>query len=307
MTSAFRRSSGFALLLGSVLVWLACSGDIQSPSAPVTNEVSVLVGAGDIAVCGSQGAIATGRLLDEERGTIFAAGDLAYPHGSAEDFQTCYDPTWGRHKGRTRPAPGNHEYESADAAPYFAFFGSNAGPAGLGYYRYRSGGWQVYSLNSNLGAARGTTQTQWLRSQLAAEPSFCSVAYFHHPLVSSGHHGLEQTPPAVRELWLALYDAGVEVVISAHEHFYERLARQTPDSLPDSEYGIRQFVVGTGGAPLTQPVRRVHGSEVVLTKFGILRLTLEPMSYRWEFLSAEGGAVLDSGIEPCHSSRPTAR
>ena len=228
----------------------------------------------------------------------------AYPQGSAEDFQNCYEPTWGRHKGRTRPAPGNHEYESADAAPYFAYFGSSAGPSGLGYYRYRSGAWQVYSLNSNLGATRSTTQTQWLKGELAAQPSLCSVAYFHHPLVSSGHHGLEPIPPSVRDLWGELYDAGADIVISAHEHFYERFARQTPDGRPDFEYGIRQFVVGTGGAPLTQPVRRAHGSEVVVPKFGILRLRLEPMSYQWEFVSAEGGVVLDSGIETCHARRP---
>jgi acid phosphatase type 7 len=308
MASAFGKSRGFPWLAVPLLVWFACGTDIQSPSAPgtneVSNEVSALIGAGDIAVCGSPGSIATGRLLDDQQGTIFAVGDLAYPQGSAEDFLNCYGPTWGRHRTRTRPAPGNHEYESMDAAPYFAYFGSSAGPPGLGYYRYRSGGWQVYSWNSNLGAARGIAQTQWLKSELAAQPSLCSMAYFHHPLVSSGPHGLEPTPSAVHDLWMALHDAGAEVVISAHEHFYERLARQTPDSLPDPDYGIRQFVVGTGGAPLMDPVRRVHGSEVVLTKFGILRLTLEPITYKWEFLSADGGAVLDSGSEPCHLSRP---
>ena len=304
MTSAFGQSSRFAWLLLPALAWLSCSGEVQSPSAPDGVEVSVLIGAGDVAVCGSQSTIATSRLLDQEQGTIFVAGDLAYPQGSAEDFQNCYNPTWGRHKARTRPAPGNHEYESSDAAPYFAYFGPSAGPSGLGYYQYRSGSWQVYSLNSNLGAARGTAQTQWLRSELATQPSFCSVAYFHHPLGSSGPHGGEPVPPIVRDLWVQLYDAGADVIISAHEHFYERFAPQTPDGLPDFEYGIRQFVVGTGGAPLMQPVHRLHGSEVVLTQFGILRLTLGPGSYRWEFVSADGGSVLDSGTELCHPRKP---
>jgi hypothetical protein len=267
----------------------------------------VLVGAGDIAVCGSAGTLATGRLLDNQPGTVFAAGDLAYPEGTAEQFRNCYDPAWGRQKNRTRPAPGNHEYASPDAAPYFDYFGANAGPTGLGYYQYRSGAWQVYSLNSNLQGGRSTTQAQWLRNELATRPSLCSLAYFHHPLFSSGHHGLEPPLPAVSDLWLELYESGVDIVISAHEHLYERFGLLTPDGRVDSEYGIRQFVVGTGGAPLAQVVRRAPNSEVLLTTFGLLRLTLEPQSYRWEFLSAEGGTVLDAGTGPCHARRPGPR
>lgn len=304
MSVAPRKSRGLEWLLLPALVWAACSADVWSPSAPGTDEIAVLVGAGDIGVCGSGGAIATAWLLDGQPGTVFAAGDIAYPDGTAEQFRECYDPTWGRHKSRTRPAPGNHEYGSSGAAPYFAYFGDNAGPPGLGYYRYRSGAWQVFSLNSNMESPHRTSQRQWLKSELAAQPSVCSVAYFHHSLVSSGSHGLEPAPPVVRDLWVDLYDAGVDVVIAAHEHFYERVAPQNPDGRADSEYGIRQFVVGTGGAPLHKPVRRVPNSEALLTNFGVLRLTLEPGSYRWEFMAAESGAVLDSGTGTCHSRPP---
>jgi hypothetical protein len=279
------------------MLWTGCSG---SPSAPGTDEVSVLVGAGDIGVCGSGAAAATGRLLDGQPGTVFAAGDLAYNDGTAEQFLTCYDPVWGRQKSRTRPAPGNHEYGSANAAPYFAYFGTNAGPPGLGYYRYASGSWQVFSLNSNLEASSRTAQTQWLRSEIAARSSACSIAYFHHPLFSSGPHGLSEPAPIVRDLWSELYNAGADIVISAHEHFYERFSPQTPEGRADPESGIRQFVVGTGGAPLAPGLRRVPNSEVLLTTFGLLRLTLERQSYKWEFLSAEGGGVLDSGSGRCH-------
>jgi hypothetical protein len=292
-----------------LLAFASCSGgDLQpSPSAPDTptlppppDEISFLVGAGDIGLCGSPAPFATGRLLDTLQGTIFAVGDLAYEEGTAEQFQKCYDPAWGRHKSRTRPVPGNHEYSSPDAAPYFAYFGSNAGPAGLGYYRYPSGNWQIYALNSNLGGSRGTSEMQWLRTELAAQPSLCSLAYFHHPRFSSGPHGLMPPVSSVRDMWVDLYNAGVDIVLSGHEHFYERFAPQTADRFADPDYGIRQFVVGTGGASLAPALRRVANSEVLLTNFGILKLTLEPQSYKWEFLSADGGGVLDSGNGRCH-------
>lgn len=281
---------------------IACGSDLKLPSAPgPLDDVAVLIGAGDIAVCGTGGSMATGRLLDAQSGTIFIPGDIAYPDGTAEQFRDCYDPAWGRHKDRTRPAPGNHEYGSPGAAPYFAYFGANAGPAGLGYYKYRKGTWQVFSLNSNTESGARMAQVEWLGRELAAPgASTCTVAYFHHPRFSSGSHGVVPPMPVVTEIWRVLYSAGADVVISAHEHFYERFAAQTPDGGADPQYGIRQFIVGTGGAPLTQPVRRVANSETVLSTFGLLRLTLDSESYRWEFLSADGGAILDSGTGQCH-------
>jgi hypothetical protein len=259
------------------------------------------VGAGDIAVCGSAGAIATGKLLDGQSGTVFIAGDIAYPDGTAEQFRTCFEPAWGRHKDRTRPVPGNHEYGSPGAAPYFAYFGINAGTPGLGYYTYRKSAWQVFALNSNSDLGERRAQVEWLGRQLEApRASECSVAYFHHPLFSSGPHGVVPPMPIVTDFWKTLHAAGADVIISAHEHFYERFAPQTPEGVPDARFGIRQFIVGTGGAPLTQPVRRVANSEIVLSAFGVLRLTLDAQSYRWEFVSADGGAVLDSGTGACH-------
>jgi hypothetical protein len=279
----------------------ACASDLRLPSAPGSNDIAVLVGAGDIAVCGAGGSMATGRLLDGQQGTVFVAGDIAYPDGTAEQFQQCYEPAWGRHKDRTRPAPGNHEYGSPGAAPYFAYFGANAGPAGRGYYMYRKGTWQVFSLNSNTESADRRAQVEWLGRELDAPgASPCTIAYFHHPLFSSGSHGVVPPMAVVVELWRALYSAGADVIISAHEHFYERFAPQTGDGAPDAQFGVRQFIVGTGGAPLAQPVRRVANSEVVLSAFGVLRLTLDAQSYRWEFLSADGGAILDAGTGSCH-------
>jgi len=280
---------------------LACGSELKLPSAPGPNSVAVLIGAGDIAVCGAGGSIETGKLLDSEPGTVFVAGDIAYPDGTAEQFRTCYEPAWGRHKERTRPTPGNHEYGSPGAAPYFAYFGANAGPAGLGYYMYRRDAWQVFALNSNTESADRRAQLEWLGRELnASGASTCTVAYFHHPLFSSGHHGVVPAPAVAGDFWRALYGAGADVVISAHEHFYERFAPQTPDAAPDPQHGIRQFIVGTGGAELTQPLRRVANSEAVVSAFGVLKLTLDSQSYRWAFLSAPGGAILDSGTGQCH-------
>jgi 3',5'-cyclic AMP phosphodiesterase CpdA len=295
------------LFLGALLCAYCAATNQQSPTSPDApalppraDEITTLVGAGDVGVCGSDAPLATGRLLDRLSGTIFAAGDLAYEDGTAEQFQKCYEPAWGRHKGRTRPAPGNHDYNSPGAAPYFAYFGASAGPPSLGYYSYTSGNWQIYSLNSNIGGSQGAAELQWLRSEIASQPSVCSLAYFHHPRFSSGPHGQMATIPIVRDLWFELYNSGVDIAISGHEHFYERFAPQTAEAVADPDYGIRQFVVGTGGAPLMPALRRVANSEVLLTSYGILRLTLEPQSYKWEFLSADGGAVLDSGTGTCH-------
>jgi len=290
------------VLAAIVVAALACGSDLKLPSAPGIDDIAVLIGAGDVGVCGSSGSIATGKLLDREPGTVFVPGDIAYPDGTAEQFRDCYGPAWGRHKDRTRPAPGNHEYGSPGAGPYFAYFGANAGPAGLGYYTYRRGTWQVFSLNSNTDSGGDRrAQVDWLTQELNARGApACTLAYFHHPLVSSGSHGVIPPPPVVTEFWRALHGAGADVIIVGHEHFYERFAPQNADGRLDTQYGLRQFVVGTGGAPLAQPVRRVANSEITLSTFGVLRLTLEDQSYRWEFLSADGGAILDSGTGQCH-------
>ena len=244
------------VLLAAIAVFEGCGRDVASsivPTSPTSPspalaEVAVdevLVGAGDIARCGSAATAATARLLDRLPGSVFTLGDNAYPSGGEQDFSMCYEPTWGRHKARTRPAPGNHDYESAGAAPYFNYFGANAGPSGLGYYRYRLGAWQIYSLNSNIAMGPHSLQAQWLQRELAANPSTCTLAYWHHPLFSSGPHGDNLSTQA---LWRVLYQADVDVVVSAHDHLYERFAPQDPDGRLDLAGGIRQFTAGTGGA-----------------------------------------------------------
>jgi thiol-disulfide isomerase/thioredoxin len=260
---------------------------------------ATLVGAGDIADCESPGDEQTATLLDRIAGTVFTAGDNAYSDGTAAEFSSCYASSWGRHKSRTRPAPGNHDYRTDDGAPYFQYYGALAGPAGLGYYSYEVGTWHVISLNSNIDMRTGSPQERWLRADLTRLPSACVLAYWHHPRFSSGtEHGSD---PRTRFLWQALYDQGADVVIAGHEHNYERFAPQTPAGAADPARGLREFVVGTGGAERYAFGQPLANSEVRNgDTWGVLKLTLLPDRYRWEFIPVAGSAFSDSGSGRCH-------
>jgi calcineurin-like phosphoesterase family protein len=280
-------------------VAIACGNGVTGPPPPppppaITGN-HVLVGAGDIAVCGSLATEQTAALLDRIDGTVFTAGDNAYFQGSAANFLNCYEPTWGRHKQRTRPAPGNHEYETPGAAAYFAYFGPNAGPPGLGYYSFEAGAWHVVSLNSSVPASLGSPQYQWLAGDLADRNARCVAAIWHHPMFSSGPNGPSS---AMRDIWQLLQQARVEMVINGHEHVYERFVPLDANRRPNPD-GLRQFIVGTGGAELYNFVAVSPDSEVRLSTFGILKLNLTGEGYRWEFLGTNGN-VLDSGTGLCH-------
>jgi hypothetical protein len=281
-----------------------CGGESSSPSAPGPTPnpppvgERVLVGAGDIGECGLPGAEATGRLLDGISGTVFTAGDNAYYQGTSEQFRQCYDPYWGRHKGRTRPAPGNHEYESPGAGPYFDYFGEFAAPAAPGFYSFELGAWQIYSLNSVIPIDAASSQLQWLRRELQAVAPPCALVILHHPRFSSGPNGGDQR---MRDLWTLLYEAGVDVVVAGHDHDYERFAPQDPDGRHDPARGIREFVVGTGGANLYRFGRVAPNSEVRGEgTWGVIKFTLRSGSYDWEFVPAAGGTFRDSGTASCH-------
>jgi len=273
----------------------------QAP--PPNAEEVVLVGAGDIAKCEILGgAVATARLLDRIPGTVFTVGDNAYDDGTAEQFQKCYGPTWGRHKDRTRPSPGNHDYHTDGARPYYEYFGELAGPPGRGYYSYDIGSWHIISLDSYVGTERGSHQLQWLKDDLAANRTDCVLAYWHIPLFSSGPHGGD---PKIKEIWKLLYAAGVEVVVNGHDHDYERFGLQDPDGKADAARGIRQFVVGTGGGGVYKFKRPAKNSEARdNTSYGVLKLTLGPGRYAWEFVPAQPQGFTDSGTGTCTPASP---
>jgi hypothetical protein len=276
----------------------AAFGGAPAPDAasPPSGLVGALVGAGDIGSCGSSGAEATARLLDRIPGTIFTAGDNAYMHGRMEDFRNCYEPTWGRHRGRTHPVPGNHEYESGGSG-YFSYFGASAGASGLGYYSFSEGAWRVIALNSEVPSGAGSAQMTWLLSELSAKPSACTAVIWHRPLFSSGRNG---DNPDMRDVWRALYEFNVDLVINGHDHTYERFAPQDPDGRPDAARGIRQFIVGTGGAPLYEFQTIRPNSEIRAAVWGVATFTLNDRGYQWRFVPIDGVLFQDSGSASCH-------
>lgn len=265
--------------------------------------------AGDIAHCphpdtrfsgaAATAAIVAAGLALDPAAVVLTLGDHTYPRGTAREFAACYGPTWGRFRDRTYPSPGNHEYLTKRASAYFAYFGARAGN---GYYSFKLGTWHIVSLDSNLPPAAHAAQLAWLRDDLARNRARCTLAYWHHPRYSSGWHG---NIAQMHDVWAILYRAGAEVVLSGHDHVYERFAPQDGNGRRD-ERGMRQFVVGTGGAFLTPFARTRPNSEHRDSNHsGVLRLRLFDGGYEWEFLEAlrsgpQQGSWADRGSGACH-------
>jgi hypothetical protein len=287
------------------------------PPAPKRPAVTrVIAAAGDIACDpaspgyrGGRGAAdachmrAVARLLTKlDPAVVLTLGDNQYENGALAKFRRSYDPAWGRVKAKTRPAPGNHDYETDGAAGYFEYFGKAAGSRTRGFYSFDVGAWHLIALNSECvhvgGCEQGSLQERWLRADLAAHPAACTLAYWHKPRFSSGWHGNNATYDA---FWKALYEFGADLVLVGHDHDYERFAPQDPLGSADQARGLRQFVVGTGGKTHYgfRKVRR--NSEVRNTgTFGVLKLTLRPTGYDWRFLPEPGKTFSDRGHGRCH-------
>jgi hypothetical protein len=274
----------------------------EEPPAPPPGD-PVLVGAGDIAYCSGSGDEATAALLDGIQGTVFTTGDNAYlSPATAAEYARCYGPNWGRHKNRTLPSAGNHEYDAANAAGYFGYFGASAGDPTKGYYDTTVGAWHIIVLNSNcafVSCGAGSPQEQWLRSVLAASNAACTAAIFHHPRFSSG----QNSSASVRAFWEALYDYGADVVFNGHDHLYERFAPQTPAGAADPAFGLRQFTIGSGGRSHHTFVGVAPNSEARNAgTYGVLKLTLHATSYDWQFVPEAGKSFTDSGGTACHGA-----
>ncbi|HEX6675225.1 MAG TPA: metallophosphoesterase [Actinomycetes bacterium] len=317
--SSWRRVAGLLvvavlLLVGArAVTWASPQFDEGSPAAAPRHAAGeagssrhagaaadpVVAAAGDIAPdqAGGHDQKTSDQVLATNPDAVLALGDEQYPDGALEDFRRYYDATWGRFKDKTRPTPGNHEYEGG-AAGYFDYFGAAARPNGTSYYSFDLGGWHLVSLDANVDHGAGSPQEQWLRADLAATGKRCVLAYWHQPRFTSGvEHGDDES---VGPFWNDLYEARADVVLNGHEHQYERFSRQNPDAAADPR-GIREFVVGTGGRSLYPFGSADPNSELRdNSDYGVLELTLHPDGYDWRFVS-ENGAVVDAGGSvACH-------
>ena len=301
---------------GACAALLLALAGCASPPAPhgFSGTPVTVYAAGDIADCryrlpAASGAAATAALVESGLSAhpdarVLTLGDHTYPVGTPAEFSDCYQPTWGRFRDRTLPTPGNHEYYTPGAPGSYAYFGATAAPERGGYYSVQSGKWQLISLNSTLRGAAFDAQLTWLKSELTRRPASCTLAFWHHPRYSSGGHADNDFMAPV---WQALADNGVELGLAAHDHHYERFAPQDAHGARDEARGMRQFVVGTGGAWLT-PMRFAPDNSEARhnARHGVLRLDLFDDGYTWEFIAVVGesdGAVAsyaDHGSAPCH-------
>jgi acid phosphatase type 7 len=243
--------------------------------------------------------------------TVLALGDVQYECAGYSAFLGSYDPSWGRVKSITRPAIGNHEYHSdggsdcdtsGKAGGYFRYFGASAGDPSKGYYSFNVGAWHLVAVNSNcstVSCSSSSAQAQWLRQDLAANPTKCTLAYWHHPKFTSGVNYPGSS--SVKPVFQVLYDYDADVVLVGHDHHYERFVPQDPNGALDLSRGIRQFVVGTGGRNF-HPIKTILPNSEVRNNvtFGVLKLTLHPTSYDWQFTPEAGKTFTDSGSQACH-------
>jgi acid phosphatase type 7 len=272
------------------------------PIISATPANPIILAAGDIAKCGFPGDTQTAALIQGQPGTVLALGDNAYDNGTSAEYTDCYNPTWGAFKDRTKPIPGNHDYLTTNAAGYFGYFGALAGSPSKGYYSYDLGSWHILAINSNCSQVGGcgihTPQDDWVRADLAATTAKCVLAYWHHPFYSSGSTG---NTPQMATIYKDLYAAGAEIVLSGHEHNYERFAPQDSQANLDQAKGVVQFVVGTGGGNFTPLVTPYKPNSAARAEnvYGVLRLELRPTSYHWQYISVDG-SYSDSGTANCH-------
>jgi len=277
---------------------------------------SAMVGVGDIASCSQRLGVETAILVDsilradsaaKVQAAVFTLGDNVYSSGTTEQFEKCFTPAWGDPKRRImkslHPTPGNHEYYTPNADPYYKYFGPAAGVVGKGYYSYDVAKWHIVVVNSELfvnsvfsDSAR-KEQLDWVTQDLKDHKALCTIAYWHHPRFSSGWHGNDARFDA---LWQILYNDGVDLVLNGHDHDYERFAPVNPAGILDSTKGIAEIVAGTGGEDLRgfntivpNSVYRIEG------RVGVLLLTLGDKEWRSAWVEV-GGRVWDQAGGKCH-------
>ena len=293
-----------ALLLNGLILLLGLPSPLPAHAAGGDASFTV-VAAGDIATCNRRQPVLdsayakTAALVKPSDGLVLTLGDSTYPVGALSEFRNCFNPTWGAFNTRLRPTPGNQEYMTRGAAGYFDYFADLAGPGRRGYYSFDYGGWHFISLNSNIDVSAQSPQYRWLIEDLArSRQTLCTIAYWHHPLFSSGLHG---DNPKMAAFFAAAQKAGVDIILNGHDHIYERFAPQTAEAVADPVGGVRQFVIGTGGAP-TYPFRVVKANSEVRNNnsHGVVRFSLSPGNYSWRYEAIAGSRFSDAGSGQCH-------
>ena len=276
---------------------IAAAGDI----ACAPDDPFFFGGSGDATHCAQK---RTANLIGTADG-VLTLGDNQYNSGSLTNYLAVFDKTWGVFKGKTFPVPGNHEYGTSGAGGYFSYFGARAGTKGQGWYSFDLGGWHIIAVNSECdrlsgACASGGAEERFVRSDLAAHPAKCTMAFWHEPRFSSGT-AIVNNAQALAPIWTDLYNAGVDLVLSAHKHFYERFAPLNAFGQPVSATnGMREIIVGTGGDDHAGRPAQITGSQVLNNKtFGVLKVTLNAGSYSWQFVGEPGSTFTDSGSTAC--------
>lgn len=293
-----------AMGIGMLAALNAAGGPTPASSSALSNAVSVIA-VGDIAQCfgqpaGNSAAAGTAAVIAREPADtpLLLLGDLVYNTGTPEEYRDCYAPTYGKFLARSFPVPGNHDYGVPGGTGYYTYLAGRAGPDRRGYYSFDLGTWHVVALNSNVDMRRGSPQEAWLRADLAAHRGTkCTLAYWHHPrFSSSGVHGDD---PRSQDIWRTLHEFKADLVLAGHEHLYERFAPQDPDGRHDPETGMRQFIIGTGGAKIYGFGPASPNSEARGGAFGVVKFVLEDGRYHWQFLPVAAGEFSDSGVGAC--------
>jgi len=333
MKAIFLRGFDYSISIVTLLsLILLVSSPARLPGTPgvaLAASDPVIAAAGDIACDPTNSSFNSGNgssgscrpkytsdlLVNAGLAAVLPLGDNQYYCGGYQAYVQSYNLSWGRVKSITRPVVGNHEYltsggtdcnsGNSGAAGYFNYFGSAAGNPGQGYYSYDIGAWHLIALNSNCSSAGGcgssSPQGLWLASDLAAHTNFCTLAYWHIPLYSSGGRASSNT----QAIWQILYNNNVDLVLNGHDHIYERFAPQTPNATVDTARGIREFIIGSGGANHTSLAAIAANSEVRnVDTYGVLKLTLHPTSFDWQFVPEAGRTFSDAGTGACHGNAP---
>jgi hypothetical protein len=310
---------------GSYSVTATVTGATQAASFALTNTDPTIVAAGDIAckagstpTATSCQQVATSNLaISLKPDYVLPLGDDQYELGSLSDFQTMYDPSWGRLNPISYPVPGNHEYgyigtaiEPTGGAGYFTYFGDRSHPQQPGctsnctsYYSYDIGSWHVIALDSQCavigGCNPGNPEYNWLLSDLNAHANAkCTLAYWHIPLYSSS----QDHQPDMKSIYSLLYTKKADLVLTGHAHFYERFGPQDANGNLDTVNGIPQFIVGSGGRNFfsIRDTPSANSEARIANTFGVLQMTLSNGGYSWKFAPTGSSTANDSGSGTCH-------